>query len=118
MPPGLARCYRLAGVLGIDPAGFSLRELTVMAEARDRDQWDRLAWLLAEIDNAGKSLARCFCEEEIEPTLPDDKSLYVLIAEAEKEEAAGKAKRPRRAPGVAEYDPRVLQARQDRATKK
>ena len=77
-----------------------------MAEARDRDQWDRLAWLLAEIDNAGKSLARCFCEEEIEPTLPDDKSLYVLIAEAEKEEAAGKAKRPRRAPGVAEYDPR------------
>ncbi len=89
-----------------------------MAEARDRDQWDRLGWLLAEIDNAGKSLARAFSEDEIEPTLPDDKNLHALIAEAEKEEAAGDTKKPRRAPGVAEYDPRVLQARQDRATKK
>lgn len=88
-----------------------------MAEARDRDQWDRLGWLLAEIDNAGKSLARAFVEDEIEPTLPDDKNMYVLIAEAEKEEAAGEKKKPRRAPGLAEYDPRVLQARQERAVR-
>jgi predicted regulator of Ras-like GTPase activity (Roadblock/LC7/MglB family) len=88
-----------------------------MAEARDRDEWDRLGWLLAEIDNAGKSLARSFSEDEIEPTLPDDKNMYVLIARAEKEEAAGGVRKPRRAPGVAEYDPRVLQARQDRATR-
>ena len=41
--------YRLAGVIGVDPTGLTLRELVWMAEGAQEERWNHTAILRAEI---------------------------------------------------------------------
>jgi hypothetical protein len=41
----------LAGVIGIDPGRFTLRQLVVMAEARSRQAWNHTSAILAMLAN-------------------------------------------------------------------
>lgn len=41
--------YEYAGVLGIDPGPFTLRELDVMLEARRLEDWDHTAKTIQEL---------------------------------------------------------------------
>lgn len=43
--------WELAGVTGLDPLPRTLRELTWAANAKRRDEWDRMSLLLAVIHN-------------------------------------------------------------------
>ena len=50
--------YELAGIVGLDPGPFTLRELVWMAEARRRDMWDHTAGLLALLYNINRDPKR------------------------------------------------------------
>lgn len=43
--------WQLAGILGIDPGPFTLRELIAMAEARSQQAWAHTSSILALIAN-------------------------------------------------------------------
>ena len=43
--------WQLAGVLGLDPGPFTLRELLVMGEARSQQAWGHTSALLAMLAN-------------------------------------------------------------------
>lgn len=43
--------YRAAGVCSIDPAPFSLGELVLMLEQRERSEWTRTSALMALVAN-------------------------------------------------------------------
>ena len=66
----------LAGILGLDPGPFTLRELTEMATARRRDAWDHTAARLAQVAEANRDPAkrrRPYCAEDFHPMLPQRK---------------------------------------------
>jgi len=50
--------YELAGVLGINPDPFTLRELLWMAEGKGRENWNHTAALLATMINIMRSKGR------------------------------------------------------------
>lgn len=50
----LALVDELAGILGINPNGFTLRQLIRMAEAKGRDAWNHTAALLATMININR----------------------------------------------------------------
>lgn len=43
--------WELAGITGLEPGGRTLRELTWAANAKRRDEWDRMSLLLAVVHN-------------------------------------------------------------------
>ena len=43
--------YECAGVLGVQPDPYTLRELVAMAEARERSEWGRVSSLMALVAN-------------------------------------------------------------------
>lgn len=43
--------WELAGILGVHPGPFTLRDLVRMAQARQREEWGRLSHLLASVAN-------------------------------------------------------------------
>ena len=47
-----AAIWRCAGVVGLDPWPYTLRELDAMASARDEAQWDRAASIIAAVVTA------------------------------------------------------------------
>ena len=62
--------YRAAGVLGLDPGPYTLRELMWMWEGRSEHQWDQTALLACLIANANrnpKKRRRPFAVEEFNP---------------------------------------------------
>lgn len=61
--------YSLAGVLGIDPGPFTLRQLVIMSTARRRDEWDRAAGIIAMIYNVN-------CGPRDKPKSPADFNPY------------------------------------------
>lgn len=48
----------MAGVLGVDPGPFSIRELYWMAEGRRTSQWDHTALLAATVLNSRQGITR------------------------------------------------------------
>ena len=44
--------YELAGMIGVDPGPFTLRELVWMADGRQREAWNHTSQLLAMLFNA------------------------------------------------------------------
>ena len=50
--------YELAGIVGLDPGPFTLRELVWMAEGRRRELWDHTASLLALLYNVNRDPRR------------------------------------------------------------
>lgn len=46
--------FELAGIVGIDPGPHTLRELTWMAEARQRSEWARTAAIKATLININR----------------------------------------------------------------
>ncbi|MGE0606565.1 MAG: hypothetical protein AB7O62_05500 [Pirellulales bacterium] len=44
--------YELAGIVGVDPSPFTLRELAWMAEGRQRESWNHTSQVLAMLFNA------------------------------------------------------------------
>ena len=60
--------YELAGIVGIDPANLSLRDLSIMADAKNRSEWLRfgvLCSLTANINRAPK--AKAFTPDDFMP---------------------------------------------------
>ncbi len=49
--------FELAGIVGVEPWSFSFGQLSVMALARLRSEWDRSSALLAMIHNVNCSRA-------------------------------------------------------------
>ena len=48
-------CYDLAGITGVDPSGFTLRELDKMAMSRLRSEWDQTSSLQATLLNINQA---------------------------------------------------------------
>jgi hypothetical protein len=46
--------YELAGIVGVDPGPLTLRELAIMAEARQRAAWNHTSVLLATLVNINR----------------------------------------------------------------
>lgn len=46
--------YELAGIAGVVPDSLTLRELMIMAEGRQRSQWNQTASILAIIANVNR----------------------------------------------------------------
>jgi hypothetical protein len=75
-------CWRLGGVIGIDPRPFSLRELWRMFRGRQDHDLDMQATLLVELFNAWRS-------EDDDPILWDDvRGRYVQGEQWKKKEVA------------------------------
>ncbi|HBO45785.1 MAG TPA: hypothetical protein DD670_18050, partial [Planctomycetaceae bacterium] len=78
--------WELAGVVGVDPGGLTLRELFWMAEGRDRNAWNHTAQLLAMIYNAHRAkTARVMKPSQFHPLghdketpVPKTKDLSIL----------------------------------------
>ena len=60
---------RCAGVVGIDPAALTLRELVAMTEAREQSEWARMSALLALIANVNRDArkTRAFKPSDFDP---------------------------------------------------
>lgn len=64
--------YQLAGILGIDPAGLTLRELMWMADARRHHDWGQVSSMLAatyEVHRDPKRRRKPFQPSEFNPLL-------------------------------------------------
>lgn len=42
---------KLASLAGVEPWGYSMRELNLMAEAREAAEWERASWIMHVIAN-------------------------------------------------------------------
>lgn len=64
--------YELAGLCGVDPAGFTLRELQWMSEARRHHDWGQTSSLIAaiyEVNRDRRRRRRPFQPSEFNPLL-------------------------------------------------
>jgi hypothetical protein len=50
--------WELAGIVGVDPHGLTLRELCAMADGRLRERWNHTAAVLAMLANAHRDQRR------------------------------------------------------------
>lgn len=50
--------YELAGICGVVPDFLTLRELLIMAEGRQRSQWNQTASILAMIANVNRDTSK------------------------------------------------------------
>ena len=48
----------MAGVVGVDPSPFTLRELVYMVEGRQKDQWNHTSHVLCILANANRDPKR------------------------------------------------------------
>jgi len=105
LPSTLGKCYHLAGICGVDPGPLTWRKLEAMADARDRAEWNRAAWLSCDIANS-------FRMDDESPALePGDRNPYILAERARRAAKGGqKAKKSENLP----YNPNVLENIQKR----
>ena len=46
--------YEYAGIVGVDPSPLTLRKLSIMAEAKERSEWNRFSVLIAKLHNVNQ----------------------------------------------------------------
>ena len=63
--------YRLAGIVGIDPDPFTLRELDYMSKARAELEWQQTSSVLSLIANVNRNPMRTgpFKPDDFNPTI-------------------------------------------------
>lgn len=63
--------YELAGIIGVDPAPFTLRELVFMVKGLQRDQWNHTSHVLCILANANRDPKRigAFKPADFNPTI-------------------------------------------------
>lgn len=64
----------IAGILGIDPGPFTLRQLVVMNEARSRQAWNHTSAILAMLANVHRDAkkTRAYRPAEFHPHRPQE----------------------------------------------
>ena len=53
-PPSWRLIWQCAGILGLDPGNFTLRELLLMTQWRQREQWNHTSAVLAMLVNVNR----------------------------------------------------------------
>jgi hypothetical protein len=73
MAPGsiLDRAYELAGTIGIDPGGLTLRELVLMGQGRAEAEWKRTAAIMALMANLWAPRRPAWEPADFDPTAPE-----------------------------------------------
>lgn len=60
--------WEIAGVIGINPLPFTMRELGWMVKARERNLWDKCSHLMAASLNANPFLKEHYKPSDLNPT--------------------------------------------------
>jgi hypothetical protein len=74
--------YQLAGMVGVDPAPLTLRELLWMADGKGRDEWARTALvcsILANCHRDPKKKPRPYTPAEFNPFVKKDKRNNMIL---------------------------------------
>ena len=72
---GLRACFQLAGIIGVEPWSFTLRELDIMARERMMLEWDQtsLLWsMMANQNRDTKKQPKPFLPSVVHPLRNDD----------------------------------------------
>lgn len=59
--------FEIAGILGVDPMPFTLRELGWMIKARQKDVWDKVSNIMACALNANPFLKQQYKASDLNP---------------------------------------------------
>ncbi len=81
--------WQHAGILGVNPGPFTLRELCVMSKARKKDEWTRTSASLAMLHNINRDPKKCeartpdyfnpFAERKTEKRVVDSKLAFKIM---------------------------------------
>jgi hypothetical protein len=59
--------WEIAGIIGINPLPFTLRELGWMIKARQKDMWEKISHLMASSLNANPFLKEHYKPKDLNP---------------------------------------------------
>lgn len=69
----------MGGIVGIDPGPLSLRELFVMVQARQKEEWNRTAAIMSLVANVNRDpkKSRAFDIKDFHPMLQKNKKIWI-----------------------------------------